>query len=65
MLARCESKLGFERQYDIVGCKRGPATRDKRSTEKGEGGYRVRNPIQEQQPRPRSAGGNWGAPIPG
>jgi len=31
MLASCESKLGFERQYDIFRWKRGSATRDKRS----------------------------------
>jgi len=31
MLASCESKLGFERQYDIFEWKRGPATREQRS----------------------------------
>jgi len=30
MLASCESKLGFERQYDIFGWKKGSATRTRR-----------------------------------
>jgi len=37
----------------------------RRSAENWEGGYGVWKPICEWQPRPRSAGGNWWASIPG